>query len=158
MQRYLRGQIWWCKNTYDVNSAEREIDTRDSQKLFDHLQKGMRPVLIVSNNIGNRHSEILQVIPCTTADKNSLPTHYTFFLNKTKNTLLCEQIKTVNKSDMMNYMTTFDEKEMEGVERCMNIALGLEKITNYNRIVLGVENESKSIIIKGEENKDDRVD
>ena len=137
MVRYLRGQIWWCKNTYDVNSNERELPT-DSQKLFDHLQKGMRPVLIVSNDTGNKFADILQVVPCTSSEKKALPTHCSFYIDRTKNTFLCEQLKTVNKSDLTNYLTTLESKEMAVVENCLKIALGIPVHPQEEKISLEI--------------------
>lgn len=157
MQRYLRGQIWWCKNTYDVNTGEREFTTQDKQKLFDHIQKGMRPVLIISNDTGNKFSETLQVIPLTSAEKITLPTHCSLYINKVKNTFLCEQAKTINKSDLTAYMISLDNKEMEMVEECIQVALGLKKTTKYEKIVLGVESGEKSIIINKEGKNEEGV-
>lgn len=153
MQKFVRGQVWWCKDTYDVLNGERELDRSDKQKLFNHLQKGMRPVLIISNNIGNKFSETLQVIPCTSAVKNTLPTHCSFYINKVRNTFLCEQIKTINKSDLTTYLATLDDKEMEEVERCSQISLGMIKPTHHEKIHLGVltEMESENITINMEE-------
>lgn len=151
MQKYLRGQVWWCKNIYDVNSGERELDLEDKQKLFDHIQKGMRPVLIVSNDTGNKYSDTLQVIPCTASEKTSLPTHCSFYINKIKNTFLCEQIKTINKTDLSAYLITLDDTEMSKVEECFKIALGIIKPTQFTKISIGVEETDKNIIINQEE-------
>lgn len=151
MQKFLRGQIWWCKCAYDVNSEERDYNLEDKQQLFNHIQQGMRPVLIVSNDTGNKHSDILQVIPCTSAEKITLPTHCSLYINKIKNTFLCEQIRTVNKSDMTTYMITLDDKEMSKIEECIEISIGLRKTTKYEQINVEVENSKKSAIIRREE-------
>ena len=153
MQKYLRGQIWWCKNTYDVNNGERDVEGLDNQKLFDHIQKGMRPVLIISNDIGNKFSEIVQVIPCTSAEKTSLPTHCSFYINKIKNTFLCEQIRTVNKLDLSTYLITLDEKEMSEVERCVQIAIGVLKPTHYERVVVELDEQAENKTIINMEDK-----
>ena len=151
MQKFLRGQVWWCKCAYDVNSNEREYDIEDKQKLFNHIQQGMRPVLIVSNDTGNKYSDILQVVPCTSAEKITLPTHCSLYINKIKNTFLCEQTRTVNKSDMTTYMITLDEKEMAKIEECISISLGLKKVAKYEHINLEVENSKKTAIINKKE-------
>lgn len=143
MIRYCRGQVWWCKNTYDVNNGERELPS-DNQKLFDHLQKGMRPVLIVSNDTGNKFADILQVVPCTSSEKKSLPTHCSFYIDKVKNTFLCEQIKTVNKSDLTSYLTTLEYKEMSAVEHCLKIALGIPVQPQEEKIVLDIKESEDS--------------
>lgn len=38
-------------------------------------QGGIRPVLVVQNNVGNRHSPTIVVLPLSTAKKHYLPTH-----------------------------------------------------------------------------------
>jgi len=153
MQKYLRGQIWWCKNSYDVNNGERELDLTDKQKLFDHIQKGSRPVLIISNDTGNKYSDTLQIIPCTSSEKTNLPTHCSLYINKVKNTFLCEQIKTINKSDLTTYLITLDATEMAKIEECSQIALGIIKPTQYTKISIGVEQEEENIrIIQEEDN------
>lgn len=156
MQKFLRGQIWWCNCSYDVNSGDRDVATDDKQKLFNYIQQGMRPVLIISNDTGNKHAGTLQVIPCTSSDKNSLPTHCSLYINKIKNTFLCEQTRTVNKTDMGQYLVTLDEKEMRMIEDCVQIALGLKQPTRYEKIVVGVENDEKDTIINHEEDGDGR--
>lgn len=143
MQRFVRGQVWWCKDSYDAMNGEREVDTSDKQKLFNHIQKGMRPVLIISNDTGNKFSEILQVIPCTSAiEKTTLPTHCSFYINNIRNTFLCEQIKTVNKADLTAYLVTLNRKEMEEIERCSKISLGLVQPTEHSYIIMPIEDEN----------------
>lgn len=155
MQRYLRGQIWWCNCSYDVNSDDRDYDIDDKQKQFNHIQQGMRPVLIISNDKGNRYSETLQIIPCTSAEKTVLPTHCSLYINKVKNTFLCEQMRTINKTDLKTYMITLDDREMEAIEQCIQISLGLTKITQYDKININdlksVDNETDKTIINNKE-------
>lgn len=58
-----------------------------------HMQKGLRPVLIVSNNKNNKFSTNVHVIPFTTKCKTKLPTHVTVdveFGLERKSTLLAE--------------------------------------------------------------------
>lgn len=41
-----------------------------------HVQRGTRPVVIVSNDLGNASSPVVSVVPCTTQrHKPALPTH-----------------------------------------------------------------------------------
>lgn len=144
MQRYLRGQIWWCNCSYDVNSEERDYDISDKQEQFNHIQQGMRPVLIISNDQGNKYSDTIQVIPCTSVEKKDLPIHCTLYINKTKNTFLCEQMRTINKSDLRAYMITLDDKEMETIEKCIKVSLGLEKITQYDKIYINDSTDNET--------------
>ena len=65
-----------------------------------HVQQGLRPVLIISNDSNNRYSPTITVIPLTSQKKRHLPVHVTFSgygLAKTS-TALCEQTMTIDKS------------------------------------------------------------
>lgn len=155
MQRYLRGQVWWCNCSYDVNSDEREMSMQDKQKLFNHIQQGIRPVLIISNDAGNKFASTIQVIPCTTSEKAELPTHFVLYINKQRNTFLCEQMRTVNKCDLGQYMTTLDEKEMAAIDECIMVALGLKKVEpKIEKINISVDAEPEDTIINKEENNE----
>ena len=66
----------------------------------EHINKGFRPVLIVSNDACNEFSEVLTVVPLTSADKKFMPTHVVTYLNGIRNTILCEHVMPVNKSDI----------------------------------------------------------
>ena len=70
----------------------------------DHVQRGLRPVLIVSNDAANTHSPVITVVPLTSKlSKQHLPTHV--FLHEQgldKNSIaLCEQIITLDKSHLI---------------------------------------------------------
>lgn len=69
----------------------------------ESTQIGARPVIIVSNNIGNEHSPVVTVVPITTREKHSLPTHFHFTLPKVYGTALCEQVQTIGKELIGNY-------------------------------------------------------
>lgn len=59
-----------------------------------------RPAIVVSNNDITRTSNLLHVVPLTTAPKYFSPTHYKFVRNKQQNVALCEQVTTINVSDI----------------------------------------------------------
>lgn len=134
MQKYLRGQIWWCK-ALDENNEENSLSS---------VQSGTRPVLIVSNNIGNKFSQTLQVVPCTSSEKlNNQPTHYSIFIEKKKNTFLCEQLKCIMKTDLLDYVTTLDDFEMKKIEECLQVSLGIkmEEVNVLKNEVIGGKHE-----------------
>ncbi|WP_458398090.1 type II toxin-antitoxin system PemK/MazF family toxin [Anaerotignum sp.] len=69
-----------------------------------HVQRGYRPVLIVSNDAANTNSPVVTVVPLTSKlNKQHLPTHV--FLQEQgldKNSIaLCEQIITLDKSQLL---------------------------------------------------------
>ncbi len=117
--KYARGMVYWCDiPRYDTNP---------------NLQSGRRPVIIVSNNINNCLSYNVTVVPCTTnTDKNpNQPTHCILPLNKEQPSLvLCEDIVTVNKDLLQNFMGLLDEPTMKKIDKCIMAALGLIEVPN----------------------------
>lgn len=82
-------------------------------------QSGIRPVLVVQNNIGNRFSPTIVIIPISSnIAKNNLITHV--LLENTrldkKSIALVEQIRTLDKSRLLNKITTIDNKDLEKVK------------------------------------------
>lgn len=75
-----RGEVYWL-----------DIETN-----VEHVNRGHRPVLIVSNDICNANSPVVTVVPLTTADKKYMPTHVVTYIEGTKNTILCENLMSVN--------------------------------------------------------------
>ena len=115
IQRYKRGQIWWM---------------RDNSPIYnEHVQGGTRPIIIISNDLANRFSNNLTVIPCTSAEKKDMPTHIKFEING-PSTALCEMITTVPNKNLMNYVGTCDEELLRKIEECVIKAIGLEHYTN----------------------------
>jgi mRNA interferase MazF len=85
-------------------------------------QNGTRPVLIVQNNIGNRFSPTV-VVACITSNiyKTTIPTHVLW----DNNLILCEQIKTIDKSRLREKMATLSPLMMDKVNRAIRISLDL---------------------------------
>ena len=87
-----------------------------------HIQGGDRPYLVVSNNVGNEHSEICMVVPLTSANKKGLPTHT---MVGYRSTALCEQICTVSQDDILKITGHCGVNAMMGVHRALKVALEL---------------------------------
>ena len=91
------------------------------------VQGGMRPVIIVQNNLGNTHSPTVQVIPLTSKKKKEMPVHTVISGCglRTESVVLTEQLTTINKTSLRNYLGTADDEMMERVDHCIAIQLGL---------------------------------
>ena len=91
-------------------------------------QKGIRPVLIVQNNMGNKHSTTLIVVPISKKlDKPPLPTHV-IFQNDDLNyisMILCEQLRTIDKKRLKSKITHLDDEHMNQVDQALRISLKL---------------------------------
>lgn len=93
-------------------------------------QGGVRPVLVIQNNIGNRFSPTVIVAAITAQiQKAKLPTHveidsrnYGFDRDSV---ILLEQIRTIDKQRLTDKITHLDEEMMMRVNEALNISLGL---------------------------------
>lgn len=96
-------------------------------------QGGMRPVLIIQNNIGNRHSPTVIIAPITSKlKKNSLPTHVGLPLDiglPAKSMVLLEQVRTIDKSRLGSYIVSLDDDLMDYVDDALGISLALDDPT-----------------------------
>lgn len=92
-------------------------------------QGGIRPVLVVQNNIGNRHSPTLVVLPLSTAKKNYLPTHIHICGSKSlpkDSIVLAEQIRTIDRYRLREYVGSLDKEIMDEINRAMKISIGVD--------------------------------
>lgn len=96
-------------------------------------QAGRRPAVIVSNDTGNKHSTVAEVVFLTTREKNDLPTHVRVSATPCPSTALCEQIHTVSQERFDRYVGAVSEYEMEQINRAMLISLGLKQPPRKDR-------------------------
>ena len=93
-------------------------------------QGGIRPVIIMQNDIGNKYSPTVIVATITSKQtKAKLPTHVELkacecALDRDSIVLL-EQIKTLDKSRIINYIGRLNNKQMSKIERAFEISTGL---------------------------------
>ena len=99
------------------------------------VQTGLRPVIVVQNNIGNHFSPTTIVCSITTAKKPPIPTH--LFIGKSgglskNSTVLCEQIKTIDKKSLITYVGSITDKDtLKELDKRILISLGLIKGVDY---------------------------
>ena len=85
-------------------------------------QGGVRPVVILQNDIGNKYSPTTIVAPMTTKTKTYVPMHVKLkesFLAK-KSTLLLEQIRTIDKKRLIKKMGTLSRQSQERIDQVIN--------------------------------------
>ena len=107
-----RGEIYYA----DLSS------TRGSE------QGGIRPVVIVQNNLGNKHAPTTIVAPITSRlTKRPLPTHVA--LNgcglTSESVILMEQVRVIDKERIINRLGVIDEETQKKVDKALLISLGL---------------------------------
>ena len=109
-----------------MNVKRGDIYYADLSPVVGSEQGGMRPVVIVQNDMGNKHSPTVIVCPLTTQVKNPLPTHATLLYGKCKgSTVLCEQPKCIDKRRLATYMGECTPSEMARIDRALKISLNL---------------------------------
>ena len=96
------------------------------QKDNGNIQGGVRPLLVVSNDVGNHFSNICLVVPLTTKLKQEkLPTHTMLSDGDKTITVLCEQIFTINQDDIYRIARKATEEEMQKVDCALKNSLGI---------------------------------
>ena len=111
-----------------------DIFYADLSPVVGSEQGGVRPVLIVQNNMGNRHSPTVIAAAITSrTGKARLPTHIELAANKyglPKNSvILLEQIRTLDKRRLREHMGRVDRTMMHRVDEAIAVSFGLHPDT-----------------------------
>ena len=93
-------------------------------------QAGTRPVLVVSNDIGNQYSPVIVIVPIASRriGKKQLPTHVEVRipeLLKNDSTALTEQIRTIDKLRLKEYIGSLPDCLMAAVDQALAISIGI---------------------------------
>jgi len=91
-------------------------------------QGGIRPVLIIQNDIGNRYSPTVIAVAITSKPKKELPTHVEIGCMETlqKNSVvLLEQIRTIDRIRLLEYIGSLSELRMISIDQALSLSLGL---------------------------------
>lgn len=114
-----------------MNSIKRgEIYYADLSPVVGSEQGGTRPVLILQNDTGNHFSSTTIVAPITSVPKKSKqPTHifidYDFL--ESESVVLLEQLRTVDKRRLSDYLGKLSLQDMRRVESAMAVSLGMKQ-------------------------------
>ena len=110
-----------------------DIYYADLRPVIGSEQGGIRPVLIVQNDVGNRHSPTIICAAITSKmNKAKLPTHIELTggsvgLSK-DSVVLLEQIRTIDKRRLREHMGRLDESMMNRVDNAIAVSFGLPKV------------------------------
>ena len=112
-----------------------DIFYADLNPVVGSEQGGTRPVLIISNDIGNRHSPtvIVAAITSRVQTKAKLPTHTAVndFEGLDKDSIiLLEQIRTIDKQRLKQYMGLMTDNIMARVDKALAISISLRGGSN----------------------------
>ena len=111
-----------------------DIYYADLRPVIGSEQGGIRPVLIVQNDVGNRHSPTIICAAITSKmNKAKLPTHIELNAGKYEmvkdSVILLEQLRTIDKKRLKDKVCHLDEEIMKQVNRGLMISLELGSYT-----------------------------
>ncbi|MDD3228985.1 MAG: type II toxin-antitoxin system PemK/MazF family toxin [Oscillospiraceae bacterium] len=108
----LRGDIYYADLNPTVGSE----------------QGGVRPLVILQNNVGNRYSPTVIAAAITARPKKPLPTHARIghVCGRLKESfVLLEQIRTIDRSRLREYVGRLSTQEMKKIDEALAISVGL---------------------------------
>lgn len=93
-------------------------------------QTGIRPVLVIQNDVGNRHSPTI-ICAALTAQNRPMPTHVTLPPRgglREESIVTLEQIRTIDKKRLKVKIAECSEDEMQEVDRGLIVSLGMSAV------------------------------
>lgn len=93
-------------------------------------QFGLRPVLIIQNNTGNKYSPTTLIAPLTTKHKTHMPTHVDIELQSlpAKSVVMLEQIRCIDRRRLYEYVGKIDKPLMNQIEKAIIASFGINII------------------------------
>lgn len=136
----------------------------DLRPVVGSEQGGIRPCLIIQNDTGNLHSQTVIIANMTTQSKNNLPTHVAvssedYCLN-INTTILLEQLRTLDKSRIRDFVGRLSESTMRKVDEALRISLALNKKEREVKNVDGLQifnNENLGLKVRAMLNGDGSI-
>ena len=113
-----------------MNIKKGDIYYADLSPVVGSEQGGLRPVLIVQNDTGNRHSPTVIAAAITSqTGKARLPTHISLAAHSSglpkDSVVLLEQIRTLDKRRLREHMGRVDDRVMRRVDNAIAVSFGL---------------------------------
>ncbi len=107
-----------------------DIYYADLSPVVGSEQGGIRPVLIVQNDLGNKFSPTVIAAAITSQkDKSRLPTHIALSSQHCglakDSVVLLEQIRTIDKRRLKEHMGKLDDSSMASIDKALSISFGL---------------------------------
>lgn len=114
-QEYKRGDVFFVEND-------------EMKKCSPNEQKADRPAVVIQNDKGNLHSPTVIVAYITSRKKKFMPTHVVTMKTRKPSVIMCEQIATVSKERLRQFICHLSEADMQRVDRAVSISLGLSEL------------------------------
>lgn len=109
-----------------------DIYYADLSPVVGSEQGGIRPVLVIQNDVGNKYSPTIIVAAVTSQmNKSKLPTHLNlqadeYGLSK-DSVILLEQLRTIDKKRLKEHICRLDTVFMSQIDKALEISLGLAR-------------------------------
>nr|WP_269467425.1 type II toxin-antitoxin system PemK/MazF family toxin [Anoxybacter fermentans] len=118
------------RSVSNVSIKRGDVYYADLNPVVGSEQGGVRPVLVIQNDIGNKYSPTVIVAAITSKiDKAKLPTHVEIKAEQSNlekdSVILLEQIRTIDKRRLQRQVTHLDPEIIERVNEALEISLGL---------------------------------
>ncbi len=113
-----------------MNVKRGDIYYADLSPVVGSEQGGVRPVLIVQNDVGNKFSPTVIAAAITSQRyKNELPTHIQVNADgcglARDSIVLLEQVRTLDKRRLKERMGNLDESDMDRIDKALSVSFGL---------------------------------
>ncbi len=113
-----------------MNIKRGDIFYADLSPVVGSEQGGIRPVLIIQNDVGNKFSPTVICAAITSQiNKAKLPTHIELDSNKYSlikdSVVLLEQVRTIDKARLKEKIGHLEDSVMEKVDRSLLVSIGL---------------------------------
>lgn len=104
-----------------------QIYMADLSPVVGSEQGGVRPCVVIQNDVGNRYSPTVIVAAITGRTKKDLPTHTPLKSTGLLKDSICllEQIRTVDKSRLLNYVGDASRDEMNAIAQALSKSLDI---------------------------------
>lgn len=115
----------------DLSIKKGDLYFADLSPVTGSEQGGVRPVLVVQNDVGNKYSPTI-IVAAITSKKNKadLPTHVKIEADEnglSKNSVvLLEQLRTIDKRRLKERIGTIDKNRLPEVNEALTISLGID--------------------------------
>lgn len=103
------------------------------------VQKGIRPAVVIQNDLGNKHSTTTIVAPITGKIKKPLPTHHElsskdYYCLKCDSTILGEQVLTISKDQILDIIGQLREEDEEKLNEILSVSMNINTMVRRNII------------------------
>lgn len=114
-----RGEIYWV----NLSLPSKE----EKNKGIIHELRGPHPAVIISNNQQNLFSPLITIIPLTSQLDKIYPFEIETNLNNRKGKILTDQITTIDKKRLGNYLGHLDKSTMKQIQEALHLTLAFEE-------------------------------